>query len=377
MKAFKLFFKLVFKDVVAVVLMVILLSVMVFIYRVQLEEIGKDFTLSKAFLTYDIDEENEYTDNLKKYLAPNVRELEKGSEKVQKEALASGLMSAVIKIETKKLTDKNLPTIEYITFAQNASSQQSLKIKINEYNNLVYRKLLKGKSLYDASISAYDALSSSNVEVSMIRESSNEILLIAAIFAFASYMIFIIIIIATIGKVIQAIHKRDIYRRIKISSYSMRSFYLELILANIVFMIGVVFVIFIFLAALSKDVFFTHIEVLYFFINLFVFIIPLVLFGVILGLLFKKAEILDGFSTGLGLIISFFSGAFIPQSYLDERLLNLSKIFPSYYFIKNNDLIGDGVSLSGLGNNFLIMFGFALVYLVIIFVIVDRRKKTA
>ena len=50
-----------FKDVVAVVLMVILLSVMVFIYRVQLEEIGKDFTLSKAFLTYDIDEENEYT----------------------------------------------------------------------------------------------------------------------------------------------------------------------------------------------------------------------------------------------------------------------------------------------------------------------------
>lgn len=376
MKAFKLFLKLVFKDVVAVVLMVILLSVMVFIYRVQLEEIGGDFTLSKAFLTYDIDEENEYTDNLKKYLAPNVRELEKGSEKVQKEALASGLMSAVIKIETKKLTDKNLPTIEYITFAQNASSQQSLKIKINEYNNLVYRELLKGKSLDDASISAYDALSSSNVEVSMIRESSNEILLIAAIFTFASYMIFIIII-ATIGKVIQAIHKRDIYRRIKISSYSMRSFYLELILANIVFMIGVVFVIFIFLAALSKDVFFTHIEVMYFFINLFVFIIPLVLFGVILGLLFKKAEILDGFSTGLGLIISFFSGAFIPQSYLDERLLNLSKIFPSYYFIKNNDLIGDGVSLSGLGNNFLIMFGFALVYLVIIFVIVDRRKKTA
>lgn len=111
MKAFKLFFKLVIKDVVAVVLMVILLSVMVFIYRVQLEEIGGDFTLSKAFLTYDIDEENEYTDNLKKYLAPNVRELEKGSEKVQKEALASGLMSAVIKIETKKLTDKNLPTI--------------------------------------------------------------------------------------------------------------------------------------------------------------------------------------------------------------------------------------------------------------------------
>lgn len=376
MKAFKLFFKLVLKDVVAVVLMVILLSVMVFIYRVQLEEIGGDFTLSKAFLTYDIDEENEYTDNLKKYLAPNVRELEKGSEKVQKEALASGLMSAVIKIETKKLTDKNLPTIEYITFAQNASSQQSLKIKINEYNNLVYRELLKGKSLDDASISAYDALSSSNVEVSMIRESSNEILLIAAIFTFASYMIFIIII-ATIGKVIQAIHKRDIYRRIKISSYSMRSFYLELILANIIFMIGVVFVIFIFLAALSKDVFFTHIEVMYFFINLFVFIIPLVLFGVILGLLFKKAEILDGFSTGLGLIISFFSGAFIPQSYLDERLLNLSKIFPSYYFIKNNDLIGDGVSLSGLGNNFLIMFGFALVYLVIIFVIVDRRKKTA
>ena len=183
----------------------------------------------------------------------------------------------------------------------------------------------------------------------MIRESSNEILLIAAIFAFASYMIFIIII-ATIGKVIQAIHKRDIYRRIKISSYSMRSFYLELILANIIFMIGVVFVIFIFLAALSKDVFFTHIEVLYFFINLFVFIIPLVLFGVILGLLFKKAEILDGFSE-LRLIISFFSGAFIPKVTLMKDYL-ISKIFPSYYFIKNNDLIGDGVSLSGLGNNF-------------------------
>ncbi len=375
MKAFKLFFKLVFKDIVNVVLLIILLSVMVVIYKVQFEEIGGDFTLSKAFLTYDIDEENEYTDNLKLYLAPNVRELEKGSEKVQKEALASGLMSAVIKIETKNLTENNIPKIEYITYAQNDSSQQSLKIKLDEFNNFVYRELLKGKSLDEASINAYTTLSSSNVEVSMIRESSNELLLIAAIFTFASYLIFIII--STIGKVVLAIHQRNVYRRMKISSYSAKAFYLELILASIVFMIGVITIIFILLASLSKDVFFTHIEVLYFFINLFVFTLPLVLFGVILGLIFKKAELLDGLSTGLGLIISFFSGAFIPQSYLDEGLLNVSKMFPSYYFIKNNDLISDGVNLSGLGNNFLIMFGFALVYLVIIFIIINRRKKTA
>jgi len=375
MKAFKLFFKLVFKDIVNVVLLIILLSVMVVIYKVQFEEIGGDFTLSKAFLTYDIDEENEYTDNLKLYLAPNVRELEKGSEKVQKEALASGLMSAVIKIETKNLTENNIPKIEYITYAQNDSSQQSLKIKLDEFNNFVYRELLKGKSLDEASINAYTTLSSSNVEVSMIRESSNELLLIAAIFTFASYLIFIII--STIGKVVLAIHQRNVYRRMKISSYSAKVFYLELILASIVFMIGVITIIFILLASLSKDVFFTHIEVLYFFINLFVFTLPLVLFGVILGLIFKKAELLDGLSTGLGLIISFFSGAFIPQSYLDEGLLNVSKMFPSYYFIKNNDLISDGVNLSGLGNNFLIMFGFALVYLVIIFIIINRRKKTA
>jgi len=348
---------------------------MVVIYKVQFEEIGGDFTLSKAFLTYDIDEENEYTDNLKLYLAPNVRELEKGSEKVQKEALASGLMSAVIKIETKNLTENNIPKIEYITYAQNDSSQQSLKIKLDEFNNFVYRELLKGKSLDEASINAYTTLSSSNVEVSMIRESSNELLLIAAIFTFASYLIFIII--STIGKVVLAIHQRNVYRRMKISSYSAKVFYLELILASIVFMIGVITIIFILLASLSKDVFFTHIEVLYFFINLFVFTLPLVLFGVILGLIFKKAELLDGLSTGLGLIISFFSGAFIPQSYLDEGLLNVSKMFPSYYFIKNNDLISDGVNLSGLGNNFLIMFGFALVYLVIIFIIINRRKKTA
>lgn len=69
---------------------------------------------------------------------------------------------------------------------------------------------------------------------------------------------------------------------------------------------------------------------------------------------------------------SFMSGAFFPREMLSESVINISKIFPMYYYI--NDLEQYALPLSERLPNLLAMFLFGILFLVLA-ILVDRLKS--
>lgn len=63
----------------------------------------------------------------------------------------------------------------------------------------------------------------------------------------------------------------------------------------------------------------------------------------------KSKDSLNGIVNVVALGSSFISGAFVPQEYLGQTVLNFSKVFPSYWFIRNNELT-DSLAVVNLNN---------------------------
>ena len=55
----------------------------------------------------------------------------------------------------------------------------------------------------------------------------------------------------------------------------------------------------------------------------------------------------------------------VPQEFLGETALKIGKIFPSYYYIQNNDVLASNPSFDAIKTNLLIMLGFAALFIVV------------
>lgn len=90
--------------------------------------------------------------------------------------------------------------------------------------------------------------------------------------------------------------------------------------------------------------------------------------------------LISGLATVISLGAAFISGAFIPQNILSESVLNISKVFPLYYLIKNNEILGitNNFSFNSLSNyyaNLLIMIGFGILFILISLIISRNQNK--
>ena len=74
-------------------------------------------------------------------------------------------------------------------------------------------------------------------------------------------------------------------------------------------------------------------------LNSFIFTMVVTSLAVLLSNLVKTDGAIQGVMNTLSLGSSFLCGAFVPQEFINKTVLNISKIFPSYYYIRNNDLI--------------------------------------
>ena len=81
----------------------------------------------------------------------------------------------------------------------------------------------------------------------------------------------------------------------------------------------------------------------------------------------------------LALGLSFISGCFVPMEWLDKNIVNFSKIFPSYYFIKGNyDIVKiTNFSIENIEPiiySYLIILIFGIIYFTISKLVILKRK---
>ena len=109
--------------------------------------------------------------------------------------------------------------------------------------------------------------------------------------------------------------------------------------------------------------------------NSFIFTMVIVSLAVLVSSVVKSDGVIQVIVNVLSLSASFLSGAFVPQELLSQNVLNISKVFPSYYYIRNNSLIEGGLGDREITQNIVIMLAFMLLFIVANILLKSRKKK--
>ncbi|WP_276907605.1 ABC transporter permease [Peptoniphilus duerdenii] len=182
-------------------------------------------------------------------------------------------------------------------------------------------------------------------------------------FNFLNYVLLsqIILIVSTIVKVYKA---KPILMRNIVSPLPKTRINLEMMFGHIVVGLAAwILYMALFVIMYRYDFSKTHINLMM--LNSFVFTISVVSMAVMIASVIKDFNAIQGVMNVVGLGSSFLCGAFVPQEILGKTALTIGKIFPSYYFIKNNEILAEDPSLSTIIPNMMIVLGFAAAFIIV------------
>lgn len=182
-------------------------------------------------------------------------------------------------------------------------------------------------------------------------------------FNFLNYVLLsqAIMVVATIVKVYR---KKPIFMRNLVSPMPRAKINLQMMLGHIVTGLFLwLFYMVLFVLMYKYDFTKTHINLMM--LNSFIFTITVVAMSVMIANLIKSENAISGVMNVVSLGSSFLCGAFVPQEFLGETALKIGKIFPSYYYIQNNDVLASNPSFDAIKKNLLIMLGFAIAFTII------------
>lgn len=212
-------------------------------------------------------------------------------------------------------------------------------------------------------------------KVILLDQSTSDIQNLKFFYNFANYT-FLAICIYIIGILSSTYNELKIKRRNNISSTSYRKINLGLTFGNLticlfvwLLCVGITFILY-------KDAMQTVNGTLYI-LNSLVFMIFCLSLGTLIGTLVQNKEAQSGIVNVIALGTSFICGAFVPQEYLGASIIKVSQIFPSYWYIKGNELIAKYANnnLNEIIKCMVIVFICSLLFLIINNLITKSKRK--
>ena len=256
-----------------------------------------------------------------------------------------------------------------------STSATLVEVLLNQYINKasVYSKL----GMSEKEIVRYvnkDVSISTDVDV--YKDDGNSSSFINFYFNYLNYIL-LAIVVSVVGMTLASYNKVDLKKRNIISPINNKSRNRQLFMATFIvtFIIWLIFV----LSALIlyKEEAFTSNGLLIIF-NSFIFMFFALSLANFLGSLISNTESLSAISNVISLGSSFMCGVFVPQQFLGDFVLSIAKVLPSYWYVKNNDLIVN-TSNFNITNLQPIIFGmiFMIIFTIGIFIlngIVSKKK---
>lgn len=191
-------------------------------------------------------------------------------------------------------------------------------------------------------------------------------------FNFINYLILaqVLLIVSTIVSVYR---KKDLAMRNVASPMPKYRQNLELILGHVLTGL-IVWALYILMFVLLYKYDFSQDHTNLMMINSLFFTISVVTMAVFISSLISNENTISGVMQVISLGSSFLCGAFVPQALLSKTALTLGKIFPSYYYIKNNEILLENPSFGTILPNIGIMLVFSLVFVLISMVMKTRTN---
>lgn len=153
---------------------------------------------------------------------------------------------------------------------------------------------------------------------------------------FTSYVI-IAIYIAVIGIVMNDFSDENIESRMKISSKKFLQFNKELYLGQLT-VAATITLIFILGSVILKGKHIGEVDFSKYLVNLIVFSFTILCLTFLINNSTNNRFIKNGLSTVLSLGTSFISGVMVPQEFLGDSVLKIAKFFPTYYYVRINEM---------------------------------------
>lgn len=196
-------------------------------------------------------------------------------------------------------------------------------------------------------------------------------------FDFANYTI-LAGCIYIICLILSSFRAENIKRRTMVSSINYKKFNRKLLISNSLFAIALWLFYVIVGIILIGDIMLTNNGIILI-VNSFVFTISALTLGFLIGNMVNNKNAINGIVNVVALGTSFLCGSFVSTQFLPDFVLKIAHIFPSYYYIHNNELVGklEVINIETL-KPILINMGIMLVFS-IIFVILSNifsKKKS-
>ena len=258
----------------------------------------------------------------------------------------------------------------------------------NSYDSYIASELLnryldvfsKYMNLYNDKILAIQKLDNTlNKKASVVIESKTNLNSKTSLFYnFSSYSI-MAIVIYIICLVLSSFNDEKISKRTNVSGMSYKTFNNYLYISSFTFTF-IIFIVYLILSFLILKSSILNINGILYSLNMFIFFIVSFTMSILISNLVKSKGAISGVVNVISLGSAFLCGAFIPVKYMPSFALKIAHIFPTFYFIDNNEYIAsiknfDKASYDFVLKNFIIMIVFIIFFLILNTLVTRFKRK--
>ena len=226
------------------------------------------------------------------------------------------------------------PIIEYKSSGDQYATYSEMLIEKYIKTILIYREYYEGEELINK---VSDVIENNvNIELKTILDTS-KLNAMTRYFNFLNYA-FLAGCVYCISMILSSIKEDNVRKRTIISSYNYKKYNGIVLLSNAIVILAM-WVLYIILSfILFKDLMIS-LNGLAYIINSFIFAICSLTVGFLIGNITQNKNAIGGIVNVVALGTSFLCGCFVPFQYMPDYVLKIAHIFPTYYYVSNNELI--------------------------------------
>lgn len=319
---------------------------------------------------------NGVTNHFIKYLENHmeVKDIDIGNEEKIDDALFYRDVSLVVYIPDgfgDDLLDNKDVSVEYKISGDKGSSYGKMLVQ-NYFDSFnIYNNYYDGDELFDRLDNALNV--DVNVEVKS-KVDTNSLSRMARFFNFLNYAI-LAGCVYSISMILASLKSENVRKRTIVSSYDYKKYNRIVLGACSIVIIGMWLLYMILALIIFKDLFISM-NGLWYVINSFVFSLCSLCIGFLIGNITQNKGAISGIVNVVSLGSSFLCGCFVPFEFMPDYVIKIAHIFPTYYFVINNEALKvmDNFSLSSVSPLILNM-GIVLIFGVCFVIITNYVSK--
>lgn len=282
---------------------------------------------------------NGVTNHFIKYLENHmeVKDIDTGNEEKIDDALFYRDVSLVVYIPDgfgDDLLDSKDVSVEYKISGDKGSSYGKMLVQ-NYFDSFnIYNNYYDGDELFDRLDNALNV--DVNVEVKS-KIDSNSLSRMARFFNFLNYAI-LAGCVYSISMILASLKSENVRKRTIVSSYDYKKYNRIVLGACSIVIIGMWLLYMILALIIFKDLFISM-NGLWYVINSFVFSLCSLCIGFLIGNITQNKGAISGIVNVVSLGSSFLCGCFVPFEFMPDYVIKIAHIFPTYYFVINNEAL--------------------------------------